>query len=332
MEALVLFVHLRVFPNWKMRIFPNWKRETAGKEIEDMQKKMLFVYNPRAGKEHIKDHLADILDVFAAEQYEITIVPTRKSGDAREVVAEKAGCYDLVVCSGGDGTLDETVTGMIQGGHRTAIGYIPAGSTNDFGGSLDLPKNMVKAAETIVYGRDFACDIGQFNSDIFVYVAAFGMFTEVSYETDQEMKNMLGHIAYLLEGMKRIPTIQSYHLKIASGEKVIEDDFLLGMVTNAVSVGGMHHLTGKDVLLDDGVFEVLLIRRPKTLLELNSIIVSVLNKDLNSEYLYSFRASELSFESEEPVAWTLDGENGGSHTAVTIRNLSKAVDIRVDYE
>lgn len=296
-----------------------------------MGKKLLFVYNPRAGKEHIRSNLADILDVFAAENYEITVVPTRKQGDATEVVANRDPGYELVVCSGGDGTLDEVVTGMIRSGIRTPIGYIPAGSTNDFGGSLSLPKNMVRAAETIMQAQNFPCDMGNFNKDVFVYIAAFGIFTDVSYETDQDLKNILGHIAYLLEGMKRLPTVKSQHMKITLEDRVIEDDFLFGMVTNSTSVGGFKNITGKDVQLDDGLFEVTLIKRPRIVGELNSIILSLLNRDFDSNFMYAFRTGHLVIESEEPVAWTLDGENGGTHTRVEIQNLCKAVDIRVDY-
>ena len=151
-----------------------------------MGKRLLFVYNPKAGKTLIRNKLADILDVFAGAGYEITAAPTRKHDDARKIVACRSDEYDLVVCGGGDGTLDEMVTGMIQSGFHTPLGYIPAGSTNDFGGSLLLPKDMVRAAHVAVEGRNFPCDIGSFNNDIFVYIAAFGLFTDVSYETAQE--------------------------------------------------------------------------------------------------------------------------------------------------
>ena len=157
-------------------------------------KKMLFIYNPKAGKAQIRNKLADILDVFTKGDYEITVYPTQKSEDAMEKTRDRSKDYDIVVCSGGDGTLDEVVTGMIRSGFRTPIGYIPAGSTNDFGGSLGLPKIWMHAAETIVKGNDFACDVGSFNQDIFVYIAAFGLFTDVSYETGQDMKNVLGHM------------------------------------------------------------------------------------------------------------------------------------------
>ena len=295
-----------------------------------MGKKLLFIYNPRAGKAQIKSKLADILDIFAEAEYEITVVPTRTRDDARLATAGRSKKYDLVVCSGGDGTLDEVVTGMMQSGFRTPIGYIPAGSTNDFGGSLGLPKNMVQAAQTIVSGRNFPCDVGSFNTDTFVYIAAFGLFTDVSYETEQEVKNVLGHMAYLLEGMKRLSAIRSFPMKVSYDDQVIEDDFIFGMITNSTSVGGFKNITGKNVKLDDGVFEVTLIRRPKNPIELNNIMISLVNRDIDMGAMYCFRTDRVVLESKEPVAWTLDGENGGNHERVEIRNLHQAIEIMVN--
>ena len=295
-----------------------------------MGKKLLFIYNPRAGKAQIKSKLADILDIFAEAEYEITVVPTRKRDDARLATAGRSKKYDLVVCSGGDGTLDEVVTGMMQSGFRTPIGYILAGSTNDFGGSLGLPKNMVQAAQTIVSGRNFPCDVGSFNTDTFVYIAAFGLFTDVSYETEQEVKNVLGHMAYLLEGMKRLSAIRSFPMKVSYDDQVIEDDFIFGMITNSTSVGGFKNITGKNVKLDDGVFEVTLIRRPKNPIELNNIMISLVNRDIDMGAMYCFRTDRVVLESKEPVAWTLDGENGGNHERVEIRNLHQAIEIMVN--
>lgn len=295
-----------------------------------MGKKLLFIYNPKAGKAQIKSKLVDILDIFAEAEYEITVVPTRKRDDARLATAGRSKKYDLVVCSGGDGTLDEVVTGMMQSGFRTPIGYIPAGSTNDFGGSLGLPKNMVQAAQTIVSGRNFPCDVGSFNTDTFVYIAAFGLFTDVSYETEQEVKNVLGHMAYLLEGMKRLSAIRSFPMKVSYDDQVIEDDFIFGMITNSTSVGGFKNITGKNVKLDDGVFEVTLIRRPKNPIELNNIMISLVNRDIDMGAMYCFRTDRVVLESKEPVAWTLDGENGGNHERVEIRNLHQAIEIMVN--
>lgn len=295
-----------------------------------MDKKLFFVYNPKAGKAGIKSKLSDILDIFARAGYEITVFPTGKRGDARAAVAGRSAAYELVVCSGGDGTLDEVVTGMIQSGFRTPIGYIPAGSTNDFGGSLALPKNMTAAAKTIVEGRNFACDVGSFNEDVFVYIAAFGLFTDVSYETGQDMKNVLGHLAYILEGVKRLPSIRSFSVKVTSADRVIEGDFILGMITNSVSVGGFKNITGKNVKLDDGLFEVTLIKRPRNPIELNNLMISLVNRDIDMGAMYCFRTDRLTVESKEPMAWTLDGENGGSHKKAEICNLCRRIDIRVN--
>ena len=294
-----------------------------------MSKKLLFIYNPKAGKAKIRTRLADILDIFAKAGYESTVCPTQSRGDARHIMETRPEEYELVVCSGGDGTLDETVTGMIESGFRTPIGYIPAGSTNDFGGSLSLPKNMLRAAQIVVEGKNFPCDIGAFNEDIFVYVAAFGLFTEVSYETGQDAKNLLGHMAYLLEGMKRLPSIKSFPMQVSWEGRTVTEDFIFGMVTNSLSVGGFKNITGKNVKLDDGLFEVTLIKRPRNPIELNNIIISLLNRDIDTNVMYSFRTASLNLEAEEPVAWTLDGENGGSHKSVRIRNINKGMEIRV---
>lgn len=294
------------------------------------KRRMLFIYNPRAGKAQVKGKLADILDIFAGAGYEITVCPTQYAGEAVGIVENRDPGYELVACSGGDGTLDEVVTGMLKSAFRTPIGYIPAGSTNDFGGSLALPKrNMLRAAKIIVEGQNFPCDVGTFNEDAFVYIAAFGLFTEVSYETDQEIKNVLGHLAYLLEGMKSLPNIRSYHIRVTCNDKVIEEEFIYGMITNSVSVGGFKRITGKHVKLDDGVFEVTLIKRPRSAIELNEIIVSLLNRDINNEAICCFTASELTIEAMEEVAWTLDGEFGGNHKSVSIRNLCREIEIRV---
>ena len=293
-------------------------------------KKMLFIYNPKAGKAQIRNKLADILDVFTKGDYEITVYPTQKSEDAMEKTRDRSKDYDIVVCSGGDGTLNETISGMLQLKKTPSLGYIPAGSTNDFAGSLGLPKNMVHAAETIVKGNDFACDVGSFNQDIFVYIAAFGLFTDVSYETGQDMKNVLGHMAYLLEGMKRLPAIRSYPMRVTYDDTTIVDDFIFGMITNSVSVGGFKRITGKNVKLDDGVFEVTLIKRPKNPMELNNIMVSLLNRDIDTDAMYCFRTSKLEITSTDPLPWTLDGEYGGTHTKVVIENICKGMDIRVE--
>lgn len=297
--------------------------------MDKMLKKALFIVNPHAGKEQIKYHLLSIVDILVKAGYTVTVYTTQCQGDAIRAVRERERDYELVVCSGGDGTLDEIVTGMIQSGFRTKIGYIPAGSTNDFANSLKLPSTMNKAAKIIAAGHPFACDIGIFNHDVFVYVAAFGIFTEVSYETPQEMKNMLGHTAYLLEGMKQIQNIKSYHMKVTYDDNVIEGEFIYGMITNSYSIGGIRNITGKDVALNDGLFEVTLIKRPDNLIELNKTLAALVSDKIDAECMYSFKTAFLKIESDQEVAWTLDGEFGGKHKNVELTNKQEAVDIIV---
>ncbi len=301
-------------------------------------KKALFILNPHSGKGQIRNYLLEIVDILVKDGYEVTVYPTQEQGDASRAMRERKKSYELIVCSGGDGTLDEIVTGMMQSGFKTTIGYIPAGSTNDFANSLRIPSTMKKAAETVVNGTVFSCDVGRFNDDVFVYIAAFGLFTEVSYGTRQEMKNMLGHMAYLLEGVKHLQNIKSYHLKVTSvsenGETtVIEDNFVYGMVTNSYSVGGFKSIAGNvfkgKIALDDGLFEVTLIRTPKNPMELNSILAALAIQNIDTQYMYSFKSGRLVIESEEEIAWTLDGEFGGTHTQVTLTNEKRAMDIMV---
>ena len=291
-----------------------------------MKKKILFIFNPRSGKGSIKGRLLDILDIFIRAEYEVTIHPTQAYQDGMKVARERGGDFDLVVISGGDGTLDEVVTGLMEGGHRALLGYIPAGSTNDFANSLHISKNMLQAATDIVNGQVHAFDVGQFNDDFFVYVAAFGLFTEVSYETNQDLKNMLGHVAYILEGAQRLFDIRSYKMTIENDNTILEGDFIFGMISNATSVGGFRKLTGPDVLLDDGLFEVLLVRRPKNLMELNEIIAYLIG-DADTNLIETFKTSKLKIQSETSISWTLDGEFGGEHEEVDIVNLRHAMDI-----
>ena len=232
------------------------------------------------------------------------------------------------MASGGDGTLDEVVTGLMEGNHKTLLGYIPAGSTNDFANSLHVSKNMLQAATDIVEGIPHAFDVGKFNDDFFVYIAAFGIFTDVSYETSQDLKNILGHLAYVLEGAKRLLDIKSYHMKVVTESGVIEDNFIYGMVTNSRSVGGFKNLT-KDVVMNDGLFEVTLIVQPKNPLEMQEIIRNLLSMEDNSDLIYSFKARKLTIEADEAVAWTLDGEYGGSPEVVEIENLKQALNLRL---
>ncbi len=294
-----------------------------------MDKNMLFVYNPRAGKAQIRSNLLDIIDIFVKAGYEVTAYPTQAPGDAVKAVRERRKGYDIVVCSGGDGTLDEVVTGMMQCEEKLPIGYVPAGSTNDFANSLGIPRNMKKAADVVVNGANFACDIGAFNDDTFIYVAAFGLFTDVSYETKQDIKNVIGHVAYLMEGVKRLSSVKSYKMKISYDDVCLENEYIFGMITNSNSVGGFKGITGKAVELNDGLFEVTLIRKPTIAVEMNNIISALTDKKVNSDFVQSFKTSRITIESEQDVSWTLDGEYGGTNRMAVIQNCNRALEIRI---
>lgn len=290
-------------------------------------KKLLFVFNPFSGKALIKNYLFEIVDIMVKAEYDVTIYPTQRVNDARVKVEKEAAQYDLIVCSGGDGTLDETVGGLMNCGKRIPLGYIPAGSTNDFATSLGIPKDMIQATQVAVNGKPFSCDVGWFNGNNFIYVAAFGLFTDVSYKTSQEWKNLFGHAAYILEGIKSLHEIPAFRMQVECDNCCFQDEFIYGMVTNSTSVGGFKGMTGTDVELNDGVFEVTLIKKPKNPMELNEIIASLVNLVDDTDMIYSFKTNRVKFTSKKEISWTLDGEYGGDHIEVEIRNIQKAVDI-----
>lgn len=297
-------------------------------------KKLLFVYNARAGKEMLKPRLSDVLDIFVKAGYEVTVHPTQAYRDAYYQIKEyEVGKYDLIACSGGDGTIDEVATGMMKrremGKDVVPVGYIPAGTTNDFAKSLHIPRKPLAAADNAVKGVPFPCDIGKFNDSVFVYIAAFGIFTDVSYETDQAVKNVLGHMAYILEGAKRIFNIPSYKIKMEHDGEVIEDEFIFGMVTNSRSVGGFSNMVGKNIVFDDGLFEVTLIKTPKNPIALQEIIAALLIEQVDTKHMYTFKTKKITFDSVEEIPWTLDGEFGGEQDYVEIENVQKAMEIMV---
>jgi len=278
----------------------------------------------------VKNNLADIVDVMVRAGYEVTVYSTQAPKDAVQKVREEACHYDRVVCSGGDGTLDEVVTGMMQSEVRVPIGYIPAGSTNDYGTSLGITKEMEQAAHIAAEGRPYAVDIGDFNGDNFVYIAAFGLFTEVSYKTPQEMKNVLGHAAYLLEATKQLLDIPSYRMQVEYEGNVIYDEFIYGMITNSKSVGGMTGIIPGDISLNDGVFEVNMVKNPRNPLELNEIVTYLTGLRKDTNMVYTFQTNDLKLTCSDKVPWTLDGEFGGDHEVVRIRNCHDALEIMVE--
>ena len=291
---------------------------------------MLLIYNSRAGKGGFLAKLPEVIDMFVKGGFRVEVYPTQAAGDAIEKVSHIPGYISLVVAAGGDGTLDEVVTGLLKSGRDVPLGYIPVGSTNDYAASLKLSFNVLEAVGDILGGEPQAVDMGEFNNEIFVYVAAFGAFTDVSYDTNQDMKNLFGHIAYIMEGVRRIGDIKSYDLRVEVDGELHEGSYIYGMVTNSVSVGGFKGITGKNVLMDDGVFEVLLIHTPKNVLELQEIVTALLSGNTDSSLIEFYRTDHVRFWSEEEISWTMDGEYGGAHSYVDIRNRHQCVRIIMD--
>lgn len=287
-------------------------------------KKLLFIYNPHAGKAKMAAHLHEITDVFQRSDHLVTVYATAGPRDAVRAARELANDYDHVVCAGGDGTLSEVITGLMEGNYQGTLGYLPAGSTNDFSRTLGLPATEREAAEVAVSGQETPCDIGEFNERKFVYVAAFGAFTAVSYETPQEFKNIFGHMAYVLAGIRSLTEITPYHLKIQWDGGELEGDFIYGAVSNSVSVGGFPGMLSDQVVLDDGLFEVMLVKNPTSLLQLNSIITALV-KNQPDDNVMAFQTGEMIIRSADEIPWTLDGENGGRHCVVQVRNHRNAI-------
>lgn len=292
-------------------------------------KKMLFFVNPAAGREEIRFHLMDVINYFTANGYDVMCHPTQKPGDIPEFIAQRGSEFDIIVSCGGDGTLNETVTGLMQLEKRPLLGYIPAGTVNDFATSLHIPKTIMEAAKNIVEGVPFECDMGSFNDQYFTYVAAFGAFTKVSYATPHASKQALGRAAYLLEGIRSLPDIRPIHVVATSGNTVIEDDVILGMVTNATSVGGFKALDDSIVKMDDGLNEVILVKAPKALADYNAMLASLATRNFNPTYFHILQTDHISLHFETPIPFTTDGEFGGDVTDAVITNIPTPVKIMV---
>ena len=288
-------------------------------------KKMLFIMNPFAGMKRANRHLADILLTFTQAGYEVITHMTLGRGDATAVAREKGKDVDLVVCCGGDGTLNETITGLLSAGADTPIGYIPAGSTNDFASSLKLPTNILKAAQTIVEGEPVSYDVGRFGGRYFSYVASFGAFTRSSYATPQNVKNALGHTAYVLSGITELSQIRNEHVKMEIDGQTVEGDFLFGAICNSTSVGGILTLDPKQVDMGDGLFEILLVRAPENLGEIHECIQALQSQKYYCAMLTFRSAQKVRIFADPEMPWTLDGEKEDGHETVEVENLHHAI-------
>lgn len=304
------------------------------KQSEENDKRILFIMNPKAGTMQAAKYLVDILQIFSDEGYRTTVMMTAKAGDGREF-AEKYACdAEIVACSGGDGTLNEVISGVIASGCKCKIGYIPAGSTNDFASSVGLPKGVLDAAEVIVKGNPRTLDIGSFNGRIFSYIASFGAFTSTSYSVPQNIKNIMGHTAYVMQGIRDIINIKPIMAKFVAdegtpNERKYEGEYVFGAVCNSTSVGGLLKLDSFDIDMNDGMMEVLLIHLPANLMEMNEIVRTILDGTLEAPSIKLFSAKDIKVRIESGTNWTLDGEYEEGKVDIDINTLRSAIDLIV---
>ncbi|MCL1830673.1 MAG: diacylglycerol kinase family lipid kinase [Oscillospiraceae bacterium] len=301
-----------------------------------MSKKLFLVINPKSGAATLGNHLIDILEIFGIWNYEVSIHITRFGGDAEIVIAERASDFDLIVCCGGDGMINEAFSALSSLENAPPLGIIPSGTTNDFAFSLALPTNPIAAANTICTGTEFLCDCGTVNGRVFAYVAAFGLFTNVTYETPQESKNLLGRTAYILEAIRSLPEYAPYEIKLESAEGSFEGEYILGMITNTVSIGGLRTFFSSIAELNDGYLEVTLVKAPKTFADFQKAM-AILTKatPLETEitdFLTVVRTKHLSITSKEDISFTLDGEEGGVYQNLVIEVIPHAVSVIIDNE
>ena len=289
------------------------------------QKKLLMIVNPTAGKAKSRSPLFDAAAVLSQAGYLLSIHNTAFPGDAAQTTATLGREYDVVVAVGGDGTLNQVVSGLMTMKERPLLGYLAQGSTNDFAASLQIPSNPVAAAALIAKGTPQKLDIGCWNSRYFVYVASFGAFTQTSYTAPQSAKNMLGHLAYLLEGVKDLNTLRPYHVKITADGEVLDGNYLFGAVCNSTSIGGLMHLNSEYVVLDDGKFEMLLIRRPKSAGDLSNLLIALIDQDYDYEGLVFRHVSSIHVETAENMPWSLDGEYAASTPVIDIVNRQQSL-------
>ncbi len=287
---------------------------------------VLLIMNPYAGKKQAKPHLADIIELFGKNGMMVTAHMTSAQGDAIKTAEQYAGEFDKVICIGGDGTLNEVINGILNGGHKTPIGYIPAGSTNDFATSLSIPKNIIKAAENIVNGKTIQLDVGRFNGRYFSYVTSFGAFTKTSYSAPQNRKNTWGRLAYIMEGIKDLSSIKPIHMRFEAPDAAYEDDYIFGAVTNSTSVAGILSFDPAVVSMSDGMFELFLVKYPKNLLELNDCVRAILTQQYDTcENITFATAPRGTFYCENDIDWTVDGEQAQATCINHVDNIHHAI-------
>ena len=288
-------------------------------------KKLLFIVNPKAGRKKSSAPLFDAVARFSQAGYLVRLFITTQGGDARQAAAECGSDYDLVVCAGGDGTLNEVISGLMSVENRPPVGYLPNGSTNDFAASLKLSSNPSLAAAAVASGRATHLDVGRFNTRFFAYVASFGAFTKASYSATQAAINALGHLAYIFEGIGSLDSLHSYRARVEADGEVFEGKFIFGAVCNSTSLGGLVKLDPEKVKMDDGKFELLLLKMPKNPIDLQNLITGLLKMRYDMPGVIFRHAAHIKLTTEDNIPWSLDGEYAPSSPAVEIENLPGAI-------
>lgn len=273
--------------------------------------------------------LPEVIRIFSENGRAVTVFPTGKTGDAAKYAELYAGRFDCIVCIGGDGTLNETVCGLVKSGNDTPLGYIPSGSTNDFAACHGIPSDVKTAALNIINGHVKEIDLGDFGGHSFAYVSAFGAFSRLSYTTPQNLKNILGHSAYLLDAVKDLSKIKAEHLRLRNDEFDCEGDYIFGAVCNSTSVAGTINLPDSIVDTADGKFEILLVHKPNSIIDFQSLLIGVFNQDYSSPFLDFFQASSLEIFTPQDLEWAIDGERFVSGGTVNVTNLRRRLKLLV---
>ena len=298
-----------------------------------MDKKLLLIVNPCSGKARMKTELLKVVRIFSDAGFSVTVYPTKERLDATRLIGTLTpGEFDRIVVCGGDGTLNEVITGLMQTNLRCTLGYVPAGTLNEWSAGLHISRNIAQAAKDIVSGEAIKLDIGQFDDGYFSYTASFGAFTSASYSAPQDMKNLLGQAAYFVEGIKSLGNIKPVRLRIVTEDRTVEGKYLFGAISNSLSVGGIVKYNEAKVKLNDGKFEILLVKDPGNLLKFQPIIDGILKQDFDREDLEFFTAESLEITGGEGMAWTLDGEYKKGGEKVVIRNIHDAIELIVPKE
>ncbi|MDH6365864.1 diacylglycerol kinase (ATP) [Breznakia sp. PH1-1] len=292
-------------------------------------KKILFVYNPVAGKGNIKNKLSKIIEAFSSDENTLITYATKANNDAYHHIVQFGQQFDRIICSGGDGTLNETINACMEIAYKGKLGYIPTGTVNDFSKSIKMETNLDRLLDNFNTEIHFqSIDVGKLNERYFVYVAAFGSVSEVSYSTPQNTKNSIGKVAYILEGLKKLTRQDKIHMRIEYDDGIIEDDFCLGLITNSLFIGGMNFFKEDEISLDDGYFECIFIKYPKGPITLNQTLFDITTRNFeNTDKMYAFKTKTLRITSKKKVKWTVDGEYGGTYKDATITNYQKAITI-----